>query len=280
MDVAEGICKGAIYGFIQENGCSIKTSELSDLQDQCDEQIKSMLGIVDDDGGYIPPVIENCSDGWDCESCLSNSKCTWFQDIGYCETGCGMEGCGATVCPSELDTCETCLGGSDTPASGQYSWSPEANECLTDCSVIADVSCYKAKSSLDPTGYDPSICEEIANTIDQCSDGHDCESCLSNSECTWFAELGYCETMCGQHGCGASVCAAEITTCEECLGGSGTDASGQYSWSPYTNECVEDCMFAPADAPCFKAKSSLDPTGYDPSICDEINNTHGKSAIA
>jgi hypothetical protein len=39
-------------------------------------------------------------------------------------------------------------------------------------------------------------------------------------------------------------------------------------------------MYAPADAPCFKGKSSYDPTGYDPSICDEINNMHGKSAVA
>ena len=225
-------------------------------------------------------VIEKCSDGYDCESCLSNPECTWFQDIGYCETGCGMEGCGATVCPSDLDTCESCLGGSGTPASGQYSWSPDFDSCLTDCSVVADASCYKAKSSQDPTGYDPSICEEIANTVDQCSGATDCESCLSNSECTWFADLGYCETMCGLHGCGAFVCASEINTCEECLGGTDTNASGQYSWSPWTNECVEHCMFAPADAPCFKAKSIFDSTGYDPSICDEINNTHGKSAVA
>ena len=109
----------------------------------------------------FPPVIDKCSDGWDCESCLSNSECTWFEELGYCETMCGQHGCGATVCPSDLDTCVSCLGGSDTPAAGQYSWSPEANECLTDCSVIADVSCYKAKSSMDPTGYGPSICDEI-----------------------------------------------------------------------------------------------------------------------
>ena len=234
--------------------------------------------------------IDQCSEGWDCESCLSNPDCTWFQDIGYCETGCGMEGCGATVCPSDIDTCKDCLGGPGTPASGQYSWSPEFNECLTSCDVIADASCYKGKSSADPSGYDPTICSDISDSptpsptiglpIDQCSEGWDCESCLSNSECTWFADLGYCETMCGQLGCGAFVCAAEITTCEECLGGSGTDASGQYSWSPYTNECVEDCMFAPADAPCFKAKSSYDPSGYDSSICDDINNMHGKTAVA
>ena len=173
-DVAESICEGAIYGYVVDNGCDITTSQLLNLQDDCEDQIESMVG-EDDDNTYIPPVIEKCSDGYDCESCLSNSECTWFADHGY---------------------------------------------------------------------------------------------------------GGYCETMCGMEGCGAFVCAAEIDTCEACLGGPGTDASGQYSWSPYTNECVEDCMFAPADAPCFKAKSSYDPSGYDPSICDEINKMHGKSAVA
>lgn len=168
-DVAESICKGAINGYVQGNGCDITTSQLVNLQDKCEDQIESMIG--EDDDTYIPPIIEKCSDGYDCASCTSNS------------------------------------------------------------------------------------------------------------DCTWFADLGYCETMCGQLGCGATVCAAEITTCEECLGGSGTDASGQYSWSPYTNECVEDCMFAPADASCFKAKSSYDPSGYDPSICDEIKDMKATNAV-
>jgi hypothetical protein len=75
------------------------------------------------------------------------------------------------------------------------------------------------------------------------------------------------------NGCGASVCAADLYTCNDCLGGVGTDSSGQYSWSPYTNECVEDCMHAPADAPCYKGKSSVDPSGYDPSICPEISDS-------
>lgn len=232
--------------------------------------------------------IAQCSDGYDCKSCLSNPDCTWFQDIGYCETGCGMEGCGASICPEDIDTCKDCLGGPSSPASGQFSWSPYTDECLSDCMWgPADAPCYKAKSSDDPSGYGPEICFEISESptpsptislpIDQCSDGWNCESCTSNSECTWFADLGHCETMCGQLGCGATVCSAEITTCEECLGG---NSAGQFSWSPYTSECVEDCMFAPADAPCFKGKTSYSSSGYGPEVCSEINTMHGKSAVA
>jgi hypothetical protein len=39
-------------------------------------------------------------------------------------------------------------------------------------------------------------------------------------------------------------------------------------------------MFAPADAPCFQGKTDYSSSGYDASICDEINNMHGKSAVA
>lgn len=214
-------------------------------------------------------VIEKCSDGTDCESCLSNPECTWFQETNYCETGCGLDGCGATVCPSEIDTCEECLGGPGTPASGQWSWSPDANECLTDCMVIADASCYHARSLSDPEGYTPDFCQGFAEALDQCK-GTNCESCTSNSECTWFAELGYCETMCGMNGCGATICAAETTTCEECLG---SDASKQYSWSPVDSTCYESCMFAPADAPCYQGDT------FDASVCEDINAMHAMSAV-
>lgn len=210
-----------------------------------------------------------CSDGTDCVTCLSNPECTWFQETKKCETGCGLEGCGATVCPSEIDTCEECLGGPGTPASGQWSWSPDANECLTDCMVIADASCYRARSLSDPEGYTPDFCQGFAEALDQCQ-GKDCQSCTSNSECTWFAELGYCETMCGMNGCGATICAAEITTCEECLG---SNASKQYSWSPADSSCYESCVFAPADAPCYKGET------YNASVCEDINNMHAMSAL-
>jgi hypothetical protein len=156
-DVAESVCEGAVYRYVD---CDITTSELLDLQKDCEDQIESMVGV--DDDAYMPPTVEYCIDALDCESCLRNSKCTWFADIGYCETGCGMAGCGAQVCAAEINTCKKCLGGPGTSASGQYSWSPYTNECVEDCIFApADAPCYKGKSSADPSGYDPSICAKI-----------------------------------------------------------------------------------------------------------------------
>lgn len=37
--------------------------------------------------------------------------------------------------------------------------------------------------------------DECESPIAQCSDGYDCKSCLSNPECTWFQDIGYCETV-------------------------------------------------------------------------------------
>jgi len=78
----------------------------------------------------------------------------------------------------------------------------------------------------------------------------------------------------GMGGCGATVCADDITTCYECLGGPGFAASGQYAWVPEISACVPSCDEAPADASCFKGKSSADPDdGYDPSICEDFEDT-------
>eukprot|EP00956_Cyclotella_meneghiniana_P000016 scaffold40_cov68-Cyclotella_meneghiniana.AAC.3 len=42
--VAYGICEGSIYGYVRENGCSISTSKLSQLQGKCEDQVDSMTG--------------------------------------------------------------------------------------------------------------------------------------------------------------------------------------------------------------------------------------------
>ncbi|KAL3784828.1 LOW QUALITY PROTEIN: hypothetical protein ACHAWO_005824 [Cyclotella atomus] len=39
-----GVCEGAIYGYARDNGCSISTSKLGDLQDKCEDQVVSMTG--------------------------------------------------------------------------------------------------------------------------------------------------------------------------------------------------------------------------------------------
>eukprot|EP00956_Cyclotella_meneghiniana_P001674 scaffold1823_cov38-Cyclotella_meneghiniana.AAC.5 len=147
------------------------------------------------------------------------------------------------------------------------SWSPDADQCLSSCAIIADASCF------DGTTYDSSVCSTIVEST--CGQSTDCESCLSDESkgCTWFqydGYTGYCETGCGMNGCGASVCPSQLTNCQDCLGGDGTKASGQYSWSPDANECLGGCDVL-ADAACFEAKSSMNPSGYDPSICEEYS---------
>ncbi|KAL3784826.1 hypothetical protein ACHAWO_005822 [Cyclotella atomus] len=42
--VAYSVCEGAIYGYVRDNGCSISTSKLGDLQDECEDQVDSMTG--------------------------------------------------------------------------------------------------------------------------------------------------------------------------------------------------------------------------------------------
>jgi len=83
------------------------------------------------------------------------------------------------------------------------------------------------------------------------------------------------------NGCGASVCAADIDTCADCLGGEGTPAGGQYSWSPYSDDggaCVEDCSdftIVPADAPCYQAAGPNNPGGSGPESCPATCRDYG-----
>lgn len=42
--VAYGVCEGAIYGYVRDNGCSISTSKLGKLQDKCEDKVDSMTG--------------------------------------------------------------------------------------------------------------------------------------------------------------------------------------------------------------------------------------------
>jgi hypothetical protein len=42
--VAYGVCEGAIYGYVRDNGCSISTSKLNQLQAECEDQVDSMTG--------------------------------------------------------------------------------------------------------------------------------------------------------------------------------------------------------------------------------------------
>ncbi|KAL7506715.1 hypothetical protein ACHAXN_004503 [Cyclotella atomus] len=42
--VAYGVCEGAIYNNVRDNGCSISTSQLNNLQNKCKGQVDSMTG--------------------------------------------------------------------------------------------------------------------------------------------------------------------------------------------------------------------------------------------
>ncbi|KAL7530801.1 hypothetical protein ACHAWF_003525 [Thalassiosira exigua] len=136
-----------------------------------------------------------------CRACVHGGNLWWSErwgTNGYCADGCGMDGCGASVCASDLDTCADCLGGSGTPAAGQYSWSPfsgAAGECLESCrDAPADAPCYAAKSHLDPSkGYEPTICPSIS----VCRSKSSCTDCLEGGACAW--STGSCYDSCNEY---------------------------------------------------------------------------------
>mmetsp|Transcript_9318 Transcript_9318/g.20376 ORF Transcript_9318/g.20376 Transcript_9318/m.20376 type:complete len:299 (-) Transcript_9318:2488-3384(-) len=214
-----------------------------------------------------------CDSATDCSSCTNDPSCFWWEEFAYCEKGCGMNGCGASKCASDIDNCWDCLGdGYSQPAAGQYAWSPSSGsngECVGSCmEAPADASCYPGKNPDNGfNGYDSSICYEIVEPST-------CADCLRDPNSYWWEDIGYCEKGCGMNGCGAYVCASDIDNCWDCLGGEGTPASGQYAWSPSSGEngeCVASCMGAPADASCYPAKNFANGfQGYDPSICYDI----------
>jgi len=86
--------------------------------------------LFSDDWAAIALFISNASNKGNCAGCLSNSKCTCFNDCncdGYCEDQCqcSMDDCGATVCASELETYNDCLGSGNpeiisVTATGEY----------------------------------------------------------------------------------------------------------------------------------------------------------------
>ena len=55
-EVASGICEGAVGNQVNDNGCSLTTSELLMLQDKCEYQVNLMTG--GDNGGWIEPLPE------------------------------------------------------------------------------------------------------------------------------------------------------------------------------------------------------------------------------
>ena len=54
-EVATGICEGAVGDQVNDNGCSLATSELLMLQNKCEYQVNMMTG---GDNGWIEPLPE------------------------------------------------------------------------------------------------------------------------------------------------------------------------------------------------------------------------------
>ena len=174
-----------------------------------------------------------CGSMEDCASCVEavkndgESTCMWFE-LGYCGTGCDMNGCGtidATECPAitlaasttsaasntlsteapegcaAITTCAECL---DAKECGYWT----VGECMESCAV-ADASCYATEYFEDMSADE--ICTEAENdNLDEalCGNMEDCSSCVGaikndgESTCMWFDNLGYCGTGCGMNGCG------------------------------------------------------------------------------
>lgn len=200
--------------------------------------------------------IHSCDDysGTDCSTCTAVEGCYYWPDMQFCEQGCGMNGCGADICSSQLTTCAECLGGPGTSAQGHYAWSPSsgaAGQCVDSCSdpaVPADASCFPASS------YDSSICESVS----VCRTFTDCSMCLEGGACAWSE--GSCYESCmdddvpADASCfegktftpseaGCPVDCRGITGCSKCL------KQDECAWS--SGECFNDCMDAPADAACY-----------------------------
>mmetsp|Transcript_1375 Transcript_1375/g.2863 ORF Transcript_1375/g.2863 Transcript_1375/m.2863 type:complete len:465 (-) Transcript_1375:151-1545(-) len=106
--------------------------------------------------GSIPEVMPRCMDARTCEECMVATpsadgvqECTWFSE-GFCEEGCGINGCGATFCPASATECKDCLG---KDAATQYSWIPSVMSCVPLCGTAT--ACYPG------TQYDDKACKDI-----------------------------------------------------------------------------------------------------------------------
>merc|ERR1719356_110273 len=216
----------------------------------------------------------SCEEAASCNECVSSgSDCFWWNVVNliegtqfqYCQTGCGMDGCGASVCAEDIDSCTDCLGGPSTAASGQYFWSPylgDSGECVEDCgdsSVPADAPCYKGKSSSDPSGSDPEdVCPAECSTFDG-----KCKKCLENG-CNWSGDAQACGDSCqdlpadadcwGPGGgtpnhrtCSNSEskkCSSFGGNCKKCI-------RKGCNWSGEAQACGDSCIDLPADADCW-----------------------------
>ena len=60
-EVATSICEGAVYNYVKQNGCSLSTGKLTQLQAKCEGQVESMVG--GEGVGFEGVRVRRC-EGW------------------------------------------------------------------------------------------------------------------------------------------------------------------------------------------------------------------------
>ena len=119
--------------------------------------------------------------------------------------GCEFEDCPSPNCHT-ASSCEECLAGRSCGA-----WA--AGRCFPDCSVIADVACYAAKTPEDAASVCARADRDEADA-ELCRGKSDsCEACVGTvlsdgeSTCQWHGS--WCGAECLWTGCGATTCEAD-----------------------------------------------------------------------
>jgi hypothetical protein len=203
---------------------------------------------------------ELCSSQTECSSCVDtvmsdgDRSCQWFEDGGYCGSGCDMNGCGVTTCEDATTigcaaaaTCMDCLS-----QDGCDAWLDAT--CFESCDdAPLDVSCYKTeRQGLTVVEICVQEAEDAADAI-LCSSRTYCGSCVDtvlsdgSDSCQWLEDGGYCASGCGVNGgCGVDSCpdpcGADLS-CEACL-------DEACAWSPELG-CMQSCDTSAAVASCF-----------------------------
>eukprot|EP00567_Pseudictyota_dubia_P011407 CAMPEP_0197441812 /NCGR_PEP_ID=MMETSP1175-20131217/7975_1 /TAXON_ID=1003142 /ORGANISM="Triceratium dubium, Strain CCMP147" /LENGTH=449 /DNA_ID=CAMNT_0042972147 /DNA_START=280 /DNA_END=1626 /DNA_ORIENTATION=+ len=219
-----------------------------------------------------------CGSQRNCADCTSTTKsdgrnCRWLgsgDDEGFCQSSCGMAGCGSDTCPSSFasscDNFNSCLGCLDQSCA----WA--VGSCLPSCDIIADVSCYSAQNF--PNMSATEICEAEKNDVADaslCMGKRTCDECTATVKsdgegCQWLEDFG-CMSGCSMMGCGVNTCQSSSSpspSCDgfdSCLGCLGQSDGGTCAWA--AGSCINACNMV-ADVACYSSSN------YPNNTADEI----------
>eukprot|EP00533_Pseudo-nitzschia_delicatissima_P011178 CAMPEP_0197284068 /NCGR_PEP_ID=MMETSP1432-20130617/25252_1 /TAXON_ID=44447 /ORGANISM="Pseudo-nitzschia delicatissima, Strain UNC1205" /LENGTH=266 /DNA_ID=CAMNT_0042751067 /DNA_START=138 /DNA_END=938 /DNA_ORIENTATION=- len=143
-----------------------------------------------------------CASLTDCASCVEGvlsdgSSCKWFADIGFCNAGCNMLGCGGVL--SDGSSCK---------------WFADIGFCNAGCNMLGcgETTCSAVSAPVIGGGITGSLPGDSGITapppplsgVDtdeiMCKSKTDSASCAStvpfdpNSTCVWVTDVGRCET--------------------------------------------------------------------------------------